>query len=180
MQASKQLKEQILLLKIRHGDAGAYAEVYDAYVDAIFRFISFRVPSQEIAQDLTADVFLKVWERLSSGEKIKVRNLRAYFYQVARNQVADHYRQDQPALFQETETEDLLASSPDTLASQVTLAEIESALKKLKPDQQEIIILAHIEGFSLKEIAAIIGKSHGAARVDLHRALKELKQLLQI
>ncbi|MFH1111923.1 MAG: RNA polymerase sigma factor [Patescibacteria group bacterium] len=179
MQATKQIKEQILLLKIRHGDAGAYAQVYDAYVDAIFRFISFRVPNQDIAQDLTADVFLKVWERLSSGEKIKVRNLRAYFYQVARNLITDHYRQDQPALFTEAEADSLEQVEDSTVANKLTLAEIETALKKLKPDQQEIIILAHIEGFSLKEISVIIGKSHGAARVDLHRALKELKQLLQ-
>ncbi len=175
------IKEQVLLLKIRHGDAAAYAEIYDTFVSAIFRYINFRVANEEIAQDLTSDTFLKVWERLTSDTEIKVRNIRAYLYQVARNLIADHYRQQQPLLLEDL-AEELDNNSETTevhLERQATLAEIEQALKKLKPLYQEVIILIYIEGLSIKEAAAILDKTSGATRVLLHRALNQLKSLLK-
>lgn len=177
MSVRKRLQERLLILKIRHGDAGAYAEVYDGLVDPIFRFISFRVPTTEIAQDITSDVFLKVWERINGGEAID--NLRAYFYQVAKNLIADHYRKTQAVLWNDSEIENIEDNSQATIERQVTLAEIESGVKKLKPDWQEVIILTYIEGLSLKEVAGIIGKSYSATRVLLHRALNQLKRLLK-
>lgn len=178
MSVSNRLRDQLLLLKIRHGDAGAYAEVYDLYVDALFRYILFRVPSEEVAQDLASDLFLRVWERLTNG--LPVTNLRAYLYQVARNLVADYYRQDQPLQLFEGAAQSASQRLADhhQLASQVSLVEIERSLRRLKPEWQEVILLAYVEGFSTKEVADIIGKSHGATRTILHRALQELKHLL--
>ncbi|MFH1867075.1 MAG: RNA polymerase sigma factor [Patescibacteria group bacterium] len=177
MSVEKHLKEQILLLKIKHGDAGAYAEVYDQYVEPIYRYILFRTPTAEVAQDLTADVFLKVWERLSAG--YQVSNLKAYLYQVARNLITDHYRQNQEIALTESviEANQELATASD-VNSRLTLAEIEKSLRQLKPEWQEVVILVHVEGLSLKEAAVIIGRSGGATRALLHRALKELKRLL--
>ncbi len=174
------IKEQILLLKVRHGDAAAYAEIYDTFVNAIFRYISFRVPNEEIAQDLTADTFLRVWERLTGETDIKVKNLRAYLYQVAKNLIADYYRQQQPLLLDESieEIETEGETAEVHLDRQATLAEIEQALKKLKPIYQEVVILVYIEGLSVKEAAVILNKTHGATRVLLHRALNQLKTLL--
>ncbi len=177
MSVRKRLQERLILLKIRHGDAGAYAEVYDEMVDPLFRFISFRVQTVEIAQDLTSEVFLKVWERVNGGDSID--NLRAYFYKVARNLIADHYRKSQAVLWHDGEVEDIEDESHATIERQVTLAEIEVGVKKLRPDWQEVIVLTYIEGLSLKEVADIIGKSYNATRVILHRALNELKRLLK-
>ena len=95
MSVSNSIRERILLLKIKHGDAGAYAELYDFYVEPIYRYVLFRVPAKELAEDVTSEVFLKVWERLSGGSE--VQNLRAYLYQVARNQIADYFRKDHQA-----------------------------------------------------------------------------------
>jgi RNA polymerase sigma-70 factor (ECF subfamily) len=177
MSVIKHLKERLLILKIKHGDAGAYAEVYDLMVEQIFRFISFRVPTTEIAQDITSDVFLKVWEKLSGGDEID--DIRAYFYRVGRNLIADHYRKAQPLLWDDKEVEDVESTGEEEITRSLTLGEIESSVKKLKPEWQEVVVLAYIEGFSLKEVADIIGKSHGTTRVLLHRALNELKKLLK-
>ena len=64
------------------------------------------------------------------------------------------------------------------LERQITLADIETSLRQLPPHWQEIIVLVHVEGLKLKEAAAIIGRSHGATRALLHRALNELKKLI--
>ena len=64
MKLSRRIEEQILLLKIRHGDQEAFAAIYDQYVDALFRFVVFRVRSEELAQDITSELFLKVLNHL--------------------------------------------------------------------------------------------------------------------
>ena len=65
MKISRRIEEDILLLKIRHGNQEAFAVIYDRYVDALFRFVSFRVRSEELAQDITSELFLKVWQYLT-------------------------------------------------------------------------------------------------------------------
>ncbi|HBH16717.1 MAG TPA: hypothetical protein DDW92_00405, partial [Candidatus Veblenbacteria bacterium] len=97
MKLSRRIEDQILLLKIKHGDQEAFAIIYDKYVDALFRFVVFRVRSEEIAQDITSELFLKIWQHITTSPT-NVENLRAFLYQMARNLVADHYRTTQETL----------------------------------------------------------------------------------
>lgn len=177
MQLARRIEEEILLLKIKHGDQEAFAQIYDLYVDALFRFVSFRVPTQEHAQDIVSELFLRLWQRLREPDA-KVQNVRAFAYQIARNLIADFYRSAQETLPLEQaydKPHDTATASPDF---NVSLREVEDALRQLRPESQEIIILAHIEGIKPKEIATIIGKTPEATRVMLHRALQELKDIL--
>lgn len=179
MSLARRVEEQILLLKIRHGDQAAFAIVYDRYVDALFRFAAFRVRTQELAQDITSEVFLRLWQHLTSGER-EVDNLRAYLYQVARNLIADHYRK-QESLVGLDEAIYIPATGEgghQHIDQRLALADIERALLKLRDDWQEIVILAYVEGLKPQEIAPIIGKSSAATRVMLHRALQELKSVI--
>lgn len=180
MTFSRRIEEEILLLKIRRGDQAAFAEVYDRYVDALYRFVSFRVRTPELAQDITSELFLRVWQHLTNGET-KVDNLRAYLYQVARNLIADHYRGQDELLG----LDDMVAAPEHSssghaqLERRIALADVERALTRLRPDWQELVLLAHVEGMKPQEIAIIIGKSRGSTRVMLHRAMTELKRLLK-
>ncbi|KKS83546.1 MAG: RNA polymerase sigma-H factor [Parcubacteria group bacterium GW2011_GWD2_43_10] len=168
MKLSRRIEDQILLLKIKHGDQEAFAIIYDKYVDALFRFVVFRVRSEEIAQDITSELFLKIWQHITTSPT-NVENLRAFLYQMARNLVADHYRTTQETLPLE-EAIEVEGSGAKDLNVRLSLAEVEKGLSNLPGD--------YIEGFKHAEIAAIIGKSPAATRVLLHRAIKELKRIL--
>ncbi|MBU1131828.1 hypothetical protein KKC32_01060, partial [Patescibacteria group bacterium] len=86
------LKEKYLIFKVRQNkDANAYGQLYDYYVDRIFRFILFKVATTEEAEDLTSEVFLKTWEYINNTGK-KIKNLNALLYKIARNKVIDYYR----------------------------------------------------------------------------------------
>lgn len=178
MSIVQELEDKLLLSKIQHGDATAFGVVYDKYVDPMYRFISFRVRSKEQAQDLTSELFAKAWQYLSSGSERGITNLRAYLYQSARNIIADYYRtrQETLPLEQAVEVSSNIHISFDT---RISLEQVEVALTKLKDEWQEIVLLAYVEGFKPREIAKIIGKSQAATRVTLHRALKELRTLLE-
>jgi len=73
-----------------------FSEIYDQYIDKIYRFVYFKVSSEEVAEDITSKVFLKGWEAFQShglGEDREILNTSAFLYQIARNAVTDHYRE---------------------------------------------------------------------------------------
>ena len=174
MQASRRIQEEILLFKISHGDEESFAKVYDSYVDALFRFIRFRVPNVELAQDITSELFLKLWQA-TNGRDSGINNLQAFIYKMARNLIADYYRTAQATLPLEQADE---VSAPNISGGESTWSEVELAIRKLKPEWREIVVMAYIEGFKPREIARIIDKSSAATRVMLHRALQELKRIM--
>ena len=81
------------------GEVEAFGELYDRYVDAMYRFIRFQVNGEEDAEDLTETVFLRAFEGLPGFRTgRRMTNFRAWIYRIARNLVIDHYRAQKPAL----------------------------------------------------------------------------------
>ena len=156
-----------------------FSKFYDQYIDKIYRFVFLKVNSQEIAEDLTSEVFVRSWDKFRQGEEIK--NIQAFLYRVARNLVIDYYREK--GRVRTVSTEDVIIPDPrvDLEAKAQTdseFGEVRFALHKINEDYQEVIIWRHLDGLSISEIAEILDKSEGAVRVMLHRALKELRSHL--
>src|SRR3989338_5724102 len=86
------IQEKLLLLKVRKKDPDAFGQIYDLYVTSIYRFIYFKVANRADAEDLTSEVFLKIWQYLIDCED-EIDNLRALIYKFARNLVIDFYRE---------------------------------------------------------------------------------------
>ncbi|MCB0180374.1 MAG: sigma-70 family RNA polymerase sigma factor, partial [Anaerolineae bacterium] len=91
-----------LIRQATSGDANAFAGLYDAYVDEVYRFILHRVGNKQTAEDLTSQVFLKAWDNLG---RYTMRGLPfgAWLFRIARNTVIDHYRTYKDALPLEAE-----------------------------------------------------------------------------
>lgn len=181
------MKEQYLFLKLRTTrDPEVFGKLYDIYVDQIYRFIYFKVGRKEEAEDLTGDVFLKTWQYINEMGSEVIDNLRAFLYQTARNAVIDFYRsRDQrefvalPEEDDEKPTMEIVDEKQD-LVEKIELAsdleEVKKALQKIREEYREVIILRFVEEMSVKETAEILGKSEGAVRVLLHRAVAALKE----
>jgi RNA polymerase sigma-70 factor (ECF subfamily) len=177
--------EKVLLVKAKNKDPEAFAKVYDMYIDRLYRFIFFKVSDVEIAQDFAAETFLKAWEYIQSGKKID--NLNALLYRIARNLVIDHYRKKSNAdialdheildsLDLDTTVEKRFA---DKIQAKIEFEEILLKMEDLKEEYREILMLKYVEGYDIKDIAAIMDKKAGAVRVTLHRAGKALQELLE-
>ena len=172
------LSQQILFLKVKNQDPEAYGQFYDLYVKRIYRFIYFKVNSVSDSQDITSEVFLKLWQYLREGKEIK--NLNAFIYIVARNLVVDFYRQRrQEALSINTDkAPEIIDGRSDILKEQMVDSDLQATIKgldQLKDEYKEAIILKYFDELSISEIAEILNKSKGAVRVLLHRSLKALK-----
>lgn len=154
-----------------------FTEIYDQYVDKVFRFIFLKVSSQEISQDLCSEVFLRYWKSLNLGTQIE--NPRAFLYQIARNLVIDHYREKGkgPKIVpvENVRLVDSRTNLEKKFALKSDIDGIKLALNDLKDEYQDIIIWHYLEDFSISEIAEMMNKSDGAVRVALHRALKYLR-----
>jgi RNA polymerase sigma-70 factor, ECF subfamily len=177
MKDDRKYQEKILLFKAVNGEPEAFAELFDYYSKKIYRYIFFKVSSQQLAEDLSSQAFLKAWEYLSQNKKIK--DFQSFIYQIARNLVIDYYRsrekEELPLIYTDTNEElaDENQVDPDREIDRETLKKL---LEKLEIEYKEIIVLRYIEDMSIKEISKIVDKSANHIRVIIHRAIKELRR----
>ncbi len=156
----------------------AFSQIYDQCVEKIYRFIFLKVSSQEIAQDLCSETFLKGWQSFKENNK-KIDNPQAFLYQIARNLVVDHYREK--GRTQTVSADYIPITDPRVDLEEETQANsdldtIKAVLTNLKDEYQEVVIWHYIDDLSIAEIAKMLKKSEGAVRVTLHRALKAVKK----
>lgn len=157
---------------------------YDLYADEVYRFVVFKVRTEEEARDITSQVFLKAWHHILERKPAGQKSLRALLYAVARTTVIDHYRGSGPPKADADGPE--AKEIPDPAQNIGIRAEIDSdmdrvreKMKDLKDEYREILILRYINELSFKEIAEVTGKTKNNARVISHRALKALRELME-
>jgi len=172
--------EEQLIRSAVGGDSSAFGALYDRYQPAIYRFIVVKVGSREEAEDITHHVFLSAWQRVGTY-KHRGHPFSSWLYQIARNMVIDHYRsrKDDVSLDKlDPDSSIIPAVAQSDLFAKLQFEKVQKAIKELKRDYQDVIILRFIEDLPLKETAAILKKSEGAIKLAQHRAIKELKKKL--
>lgn len=176
--ANKNPELHNLVQKACDGDETAFGQIYDLYFEKVYRFVFYRVNHKEAAEDLVSETFIRVWNKLS--EINGPESFNGWVYQIARNLVIDYYRSRKVVIdLNDLENvlvyEDNILDKTDLQYQQKTFLD---ALKKLTADQQLVIKLKFIDELDNDEIAKILDKSEGAIRVIQHRAVAELKNLL--
>jgi RNA polymerase sigma-70 factor (ECF subfamily) len=164
-----------IIAKYQAGDREAFGELYRLWVDRIYNFCYFRTSNKEAAEDLTSDIFLKIYKKAGKLEPFG-NSVGAWIYRLARNRVIDYYRTDKKNY--NLDMAETVSDDGDWLEKENNrrlLAELKEKVMLLKPKQREIIIMRVWDGLSYKEIAAITGKSEAALKMSFSRALKSLQ-----
>ena len=167
-----------LVRKAVQRDDVAFGQIYDLYFEKVYRFVYYRVNHRQAAEDLVAETFIKAWNKISEISEPKSFN--GWIYQIARNLVIDYYRSrkenvDLSLLENVLEYEDNILERANFSFQQKDFL---TNLKKLNSEQQMVIKLKFLDELDNPEIAKILNKSEGAIRVIQHRAIQELKDLL--
>ncbi len=173
-------QEQKLIQAAQQGNEAAFAELYDAYVDPVYRYIFFRVNSTETAQDLTAEVFLRIVESLPRYED-RGRPFLAWLYSIAHARVVDYYQETRRTGEMEN-IETLFLHADDDLDTGLMTTyrqqKVHAALRHLTEEQQLVITIRFLEGKTLQETADLLNKTVGAVKVAQFRALQTLSRAL--
>ncbi len=168
-----------LLQQARNFDRAALTAVYDQYHPLLYRYIIRQVNDAETARELTAVVFERFLAAIKNGSGPETQ-LKAWLYRTAHNLVIDYYRrQAHRNHLPLADTMPSHGATPCQLAEQHMLGEqVITALQTLTPEQQQVITLKFLEGFSNAEVASLMEKPVGAVKALQHRGLARLQQLL--
>jgi RNA polymerase sigma-70 factor, ECF subfamily len=170
-----------IVARAQAGDADAFGELYDRYVDLIYRYIYYRVGSQALAEDLTSETFLRALRRITTFTW-QGRDIGAWFVTIARNLVADHFKSGRYRL--EVATSDMLDADraeegpENAVLDSISNGALLEAVKQLGSEQQECIVLRFLQGLSVAETALAMGKNDGAIKALQYRAVRALGRLL--
>lgn len=178
-------REKELAVRASQHDPEAFAELYDLYVDRIYNYIYYKVGNTAEAEDLTAQVFTKAWEAIGSY-RWQGHSFSPWLFRIAHNLVVDYHRARRP-----TTVLDVLETRPHVINSEadrpeqvmqnlMTLERVRQAISQLTEEQQTVIILRFIEGYSTADIAEVMGKQPGAIRGLQFRGLTALRKILGV
>lgn len=163
-----------------------FSKIFDKYIDKIYRFVFLKVNSEEIAQDLCSETFLRGWEAYKDTQNPKsncpkIENPQAFLYKIARNLVTDYYREKGRTQIVSTENAAIIDPNPgieEKIALNSDIDQIKVVLADLKEDYQNVIIWHYLDDLPILEVAKMLNKSESTTRVTLHRALQALKNEL--
>lgn len=178
----QQDEEAHLIQQARQGDAGAYGQIYDRYAPRVFRFLFAHLDNRLDAEDLTEEVFLRVWQNLPTYRQRGIP-FSGFVFRVARNALYDHYRQlRRRGTVAEIHEEWPAAEQSDpaqSVAQQLERRDLLRKLAGLSEDYRTVLSLRFLAGLSAEETAQAMSRSNGAIRVLQHRALAALRSLLE-
>ena len=163
------------------GDGEAFGQLYDRYVDMVFRFIYFRVNDRALAEDFTSETFLRALRRIGTIS-YQGRDIGAWFITIARNIVLDHLKSARHRLELTTadtlEGKEQVASTEEAVLDVLQSERLMAAVGKLGDEQRECVMLRFIHGLSVSETAQVMGKNDGAIKALQHRAIRKLADLI--
>ena len=165
------------MLAIRNGDEDAFEVLMGRHVDALYRYALRLSNSPALADDLTQDTWLTVWEKTSSF-KPKKASLKTWLFRVLHNKFIDVVRknkvEDHDAAIEtslKAESEELVKLAENQQAQEALFRDI----SELPEQQRAAILLAHAQGFGNREVAQILGTTVRATESLLSRARRTLK-----
>jgi RNA polymerase sigma-70 factor, ECF subfamily len=168
-----------LVRAAQNGDRSAFGMLYSRYARMVHGILLSRVPYSAV-EDLVQDVFLQALPRLGSLRDIS--RFGGWLAAIARNRAMDFHRQSRPdiAFDEESTCASLEQQTPKghTVHSSAEAHAILEAIRSLPDAYREPLILRLVEGMTGPEIAARTGLTHGSVRVNLHRGMQQLREIL--
>jgi RNA polymerase sigma-70 factor, ECF subfamily len=159
-------------------DPRAFEPLYRKYVSQVYSFAVYELRDHHRAEDLTEVVFLRAlgglprFDERGDGER---STFRVWLFQIARNALANERRRLRRRPEAPLELADVIASDDDPAAAIGTRDAARrawQAIDRLPEDRRRALVLRFVEEMSTAEIAAVLGRSEGAVRVLIHRALR--------
>lgn len=166
------------MLKVKSGDLDKLGLLYERHKKRLFGFFYNLGNNPSISEDLVQNVFVRMMKYRSSytGEG----SFTAWMFRMARNINYDHHQKVAKFRINSGVTPEEVKMEAEGLSDRLDKEEntriLNKALAKLSHGEREVLVLSKYRELKFREIGEILGCSEGAAKVRVHRALKELKR----
>ena len=161
-------------------EQSAFAELYDRHVVRVYRHIYYLVGDAREAEDLTAQTFLKAWEAIGRYKE-RGAPIVAWLLRISHNLTVSYLRSKRDhSELDDTYVDQKRAGNPEEVLDQSSdERSVREAVMQLRDEQRQVIMLRFVEEMGYQEVAQVIGKSVPAVRVIQHRALGNLRKIMQ-
>jgi RNA polymerase sigma-70 factor (ECF subfamily) len=175
-------EDDVLIAAAASGDREAFGRIYERYAPRVLRHACFLTGDTALAEDITAQVFLKALEAIPRYESRGIP-LVAWLLRITGNMVINHRKShkngNHAQLPESLETDDSHASPEDCAEAKLDGQRIWREVRKLPCDQRQVIIMRFIDDLGYPDIADSLGKTVGAVRVIQFRALANLRHMME-
>jgi RNA polymerase sigma-70 factor, ECF subfamily len=165
----------------RGGDAEAFGLLYDHYQGSVYRFLFYRTRSSTLAEDLTSETFFRAL-RSMNGFRWQGKDFGAWLMTIARNLATDHFKAGRTRLEMTTEDMSLHDDATDgpegAVLAGLTNEVLMRALTELPAEQRDCLVMRFLQGMSIAETAAVLGRSDGAVKQLQLRGVRNLAKLM--
>src|SRR5690348_18164703 len=160
-----------------------FSDLYRAHLRDVYSYAYYRVGNHHDAEDLTEQTFLQAYRHFERAQReSKGRPLRPWLIRIAHNLAANYYR-DRSRRPQTHLDDAAIVSEPHPTAElveqRVELEEVLAGVANLPDDRREALIMRFALDMDNKEIARALGRSEGATKVLIHRAIRQLEEGLK-
>ena len=173
--------DRALVQRTLRGDLQAFEQLVERHRDVVLR-VAARIAGPSDAEDVSQDAFLRAFHRLHRHRGDA--SFRAWLLQITHNAAVDHLNRRRPESLETSEREEErvheVARLPaERLESRERIERLERKLRALSPDHRAVLVLRDVEGLSYDEIATITAAPLGTVKVRLHRARRDLIEILR-
>lgn len=173
-----QIPDSELVIRAKAGDHSAVTAIYERYAGAIYRYIYFRVGDAELAEDIQADVFLRMLEGIERYEE-RGWPISAWLYRIAHDRTVDSIRRRHRRQHVPFETWSGTCDGPDKIIDlRLDCEELYREMDDLTVDQCQVIRLRFIGELSVQEVAQQLGRTEGSVKALQHRGIQTLARRL--
>ena len=159
-----------------------FSDLYRAHLKDVYSYAYYRVGNHHDAEDLTEQTFLQAYRHFERAQReSEGRPLRPWLIRIAHNLAANLYRdraRKPQTPIEDTGTLSAMHTTEDLVEGRDELARILEGVKELPDDRREALIMRFALGMDNREIARAMDRSDGATKVLIHRAIKQLEQIV--
>ena len=160
-----------------------FTELYRTHLRDVYSYAYYRIGNHHDAEDLTEQTFLQAYRHFERAQRESDgRPLRPWLIRIAHNLAANYYRDRSRRPLTRLEDAAVISAPHPTeelVEGREELKEVLEGVSKLPDDRREALIMRFALGMDNREIARALGRSDGATKVLIHRAIKQLEQGLR-
>jgi len=188
--ASRDTQLALLVVKAQQGNGTAFEQLFDRFHKEVYRMVFYRTRSQQDAEDLTQEIFIRAYKKISSLKEAD--RFRTWLFSIAYNRVRDFYRKkriqnffslpdlDEDALERYSSHDRENPVPIQNLIKQDFWKQVEKFLERLSKMEKEVFLLRFLDQLMIAEISRVLKQSESSVKTHLYRALVKFKKASSI